>query len=260
MTSEPGITSHLEHKEDVSKSKKKKRKWSDTLDGSKPKSKKIRVGEQESKVLLDVDHEVSPFCLQTSSLYIPLSPVSQKFPIEGMCAEHLSPLILTYYPPFNGLILSYSDPILSEEPFHNDGNTVLLKNIDEYGMSWGWLTANFLILKLKKGTWLEGVIRLQNDGFLGVVCWNLFNASIERSKLPMDWKWKEACEISEFEDLNHLTTKSEESAGFYVDGQGKKVGGKIRFKVIEIESSQDRERGFLSIAGSMLSNEEIHAH
>ncbi|POS82268.1 hypothetical protein EPUL_006659 [Erysiphe pulchra] len=256
MTYELEITSYSEHKGNSHNTSLKKRKRGDTLDRPKSKLKKAKVREQVPYLAFDQEDEVSPFHLQTSSLYVPLSPVSQKYPIEGMCAEHLSPLILTYYPPFNGLILSYSDPILSEEPFQNDGDKVLLKNVDEYGMSWGWLTANFLVLKPKKGTWLEGVISLQNDGFLGVVCWNLFNASIERSKLPRDWKWREAGDLNQFEDLNQIIPHGEEYTGFYVDGQGKKIDGTIRFRVAEIESNQDSERGFLTIVGTMLSEEE----
>ncbi|RKF57169.1 DNA-directed RNA polymerase I subunit RPA43 [Erysiphe neolycopersici] len=256
MTSELEIISYSEHKLDSHNPSQRKRKRSDTLDRSRSKVKKTKIQEQVPYLPFDRDDEISPFHLQTSSLYVPLSPVSQKYPLEGMCAEHLSPLILTYYPPFNGLILSYSDPILSEEPFQNDGDTVLLKNVDEYGMSWGWLTADFLVLKPKKGTRLEGVISLQNDGFLGVVCWNLFNASIERSKLPRDWKWREAGDVNQFEDLDHMILHGEDNTGFYVDGQGKKIDGTIRFIVVEIESNQNSERGFLSIVGTMLSEEE----
>jgi len=196
--------------------------------------------------------EISPFHIQTSSLYLPLAPISQKVPLEGLCAEHLSPLILTYYPPFAGVLLSYSNPRLSEKPFGNDGSSALLNNIDEYAASWGWVTADFLLFKPEKKAWLEGYVNLQNDGHLGVVCWNLFNASIERKRLPEDWKWV-AVEDQGGEEVEGMgETYAENGIGYWVDGEGKKVEGTVRFRVKEIESNHDRERGFLSIEGTML--------
>jgi hypothetical protein len=45
-----------------------------------------------------------------------LAPISQLHSLAGICAEHLSPLILTYYPPFKGVVLSYSNAQLSKHP------------------------------------------------------------------------------------------------------------------------------------------------
>ncbi|CCU76468.1 DNA-directed RNA polymerase I subunit RPA43 [Blumeria hordei DH14] len=236
----------------------KKRKRGPTQDEDEPvKRKKTKSHRpRTASTTPECDEEISPFHLQTSSLFLPLSPISQKFPVEGMCAEHLSPLILTYYPPFNGLILSYSNPKLSQNPFNDDGDSVLLKSIDEYGVSWAWVTAEFLVLKPEKGASLEGYINLQNDGHLGVVCWNLFNASIERKRLPADWEWRDGCEAQMDEDDKDNQPLAGESSGYYVDGHGEKVEGMIKFRVADVESSQDRERGFLTIMGTMLSVEE----
>jgi len=197
----------------------------------------------------------SPFHMQIASLFLPLAPVSQKFPIEGICAEHLSPLILTYYPPFNGVVLAYNNPRLSERPFEDDGHTTLLQNIDEYAVSWAWVTADFLLFKPEKGAWLEGYINLQNEGHLGLVCWNLFNASIERKRLPKDWRWVGVEDLSTGNADGEGQTYAEDGIGYYVDEEGNKIEGNVRFRVKEIESSHDRERGFLSIDGTMLDEE-----
>lgn len=235
----------------------KKRKRDHTEDGAKSKSKKHKSTKTTNDTpILDASEEVSPFFLQTSSLYLPLAPVSQKFPVEGLCAEHLSPLILTYYPPFKGVVLSYNNVRLSEKPFHDDGSEVLLNNIDEYAVSWSWVTAEYLLFKPEKGVWLEGYINLQNEGHLGLVCWNLFNASIERKRLPPDWEWRDVSQMQNADDAMAGETYAEEGAGYYVDGAGNKIGGTIRFRVKEIESSHDRERGFLSIEGTILSEED----
>ena len=250
-----GSEKHRSKSEKKSKSShgEKKRKRDHAEEGPKSKSKKHKSDSRavESEIL-EMPATVSPFHLQTSSLYLPLAPVSQKYPLEGICAEHLSPLLLTYYPPFNGVLLSYSNPRLSEKAFGNDGEEVLLQNHDEYAVSWTWLTAEFLLFKPEKGAWLEGYVNLQNEGHLGLVCWNLFNASIERKRLPSDWKWKDVSDAREgWEGVGE--TYAEEGMGYYVDGEGKKVEGMVKFRVREIESSHDRERGFLSIEGTMLS-------
>ncbi|KAL2071186.1 hypothetical protein VTL71DRAFT_12421 [Oculimacula yallundae] len=250
-----GSEKHKSKSEKKSKSShgEKKRKRDHTEEGPKTKSKKQKSDSKaaESQVL-NAPATISPFHLQTSSLYLPLAPVSQKYPLEGICAEHLSPLLLTYYPPFNGVLLSYSNPRLSEKAFGNDGEDVLLQNHDEYAVSWTWLTAEFLLFKPEKGAWLEGYVNLQNEGHLGLVCWNLFNASIERKRLPSDWKWKDVSDAREGWE-GEGETYAEEGLGYYVDGEGKKIEGMVKFRVREIESSHDRERGFLSIEGTMLS-------
>lgn len=240
----------------------KKRKRTHDEDGHKHKSKKHRSEkpvEVEEIALEKADGPVtetnadfpeeSPFHVQTSSLYLPLAPISQRTPIEGICAEHLSPLILTYYPPFHGVVLSYNNPRLSEEPYKNDGSHVLMKSIDEYAVSWAWVTAEFLLFKPTRGGWLEGYVNLQNEGHLGIVCWNLFNASIERQRLPKDWKWIGT------EDLDG-DGYAEDGVGYYVDGAGIKIDGIVKFRVKDIESSHDRERGFLSIEGTMLDDKD----
>ncbi|KAK2625882.1 hypothetical protein QTJ16_005194 [Diplocarpon rosae] len=233
----------------------KKRKRDRGEEGPESKSKKHKSDKRAAQSeVLEAPPTVSPFHLQTSSLYLPLAPVSQKFPLEGICAEHLSPLLLTYYPPFKGVLLSYSNPRLAEKAFGNDGTEVLLQNQDEYAVSWTWLTAEFLLFKPEKGAWLEGFVNLQNEGHLGLVCWNLFNASIERKRLPSDWEWRDVADAREGNEGDG-ETYAEEGAGYYVDGEGNKIEGMIKFKVREIESSHDRERGFLSIEGTLLSEE-----
>ncbi len=232
----------------------KKRKRDHGEDGHKSKSKKHKLDKAASQSsAFEITDPASPFHIQTASLYLPLAPISQRYPLEGLCAEHISPLILTYYPPFNGVLLSYSNPRLAEKPFGNDGQTVLLQNIDEYAVSWAWVTAEFLLFKPEKGAWLEGYINLQNQGHLGIVCWNLFNASIESKRLPPNWSWKDVSAMQNAEDAKQGETYADEGPGFWVDGEGNKIEGIMKFRVTEIESSHDRERGFLSIEGTMLS-------
>lgn len=100
-------------------------------------------------------------------------------------------------------------------------------------------------------------MNLQNEGHLGVVCWNLFNASIERKRLPRDWVWRDVSELENRDgEEGRNEGYAEDGQGCWVDGRGKKVEGMIKFRVKEIESSHDRERGFLSIEGTMLDDDD----
>ncbi|MCJ1420539.1 hypothetical protein MMC32_006896 [Xylographa parallela] len=226
--------------------------------------------------------DYSPFHQETYSLYLPLSPICQAYPLEGLCAEHLSPLILTYYPPFRGVIFAYSNTHLSEQPRKPDRNahvrTVLAKSIDEYAVSFVWLTADFLVFKPQRGKWIEGWVNLQSESHLGIVCWNLFNASIERKNLPITWRWvaagskpkskaklkhsrgdSSADEDNEQADVVPPSSQAvQEDDGHFEDAEGKRIEGPIRFRIkdVEMSSSTDKEKSFLSIEGTLLSTEE----
>lgn len=266
---EPSSTSLKKHKS--SDSEKKRKRPSEEESSSQKKSKKHRSEKKNRSQKEPTPSQpptrsipqdpllLSPFHLQTASLYLPLAPISQRHPLEGLCAEHISPLLLTYYPPLHGVILSYSNARISNEPFQNpEPNGTLLKSIDEYATSWAWVTADFVLFKPERDGWLEGYVNLQNEGHLGIVCWNLFNASIESSRLPRDWKWvgiEGGAEI-ENESTSNGANYAEDGIGYYVDGSGKKIEETIRFRIKDIEASHDRERGFLSIAGTMLGDKE----
>ncbi|MCJ1353034.1 MAG: hypothetical protein MMC33_003018 [Icmadophila ericetorum] len=223
--------------------------------------------------------EWSPFLLQTFSLYLALSPISQSYPLQGLCAEHLSPLLLTYYPPFRGVVLSHSNARLAEEPGEEPKGKVLAQSIDEYAAPFVWVTADFLIFRPRKGGWIEGWVNLQNEDHLGLVCWNLFSASIERKRLSSGWRWIHAKNSTKKQQkkagANGMTNGIGESIGgedeadgpnyedgtphgYYEDENGEKVEGRVRFRVLDIETSMstNREKSFLSIEGSMLTDEE----
>lgn len=271
---------------DIEKSeKKRKRKEQDDSQDPSPK-KKHRSSKRASKITAATETPRIPpiapdspagssFHRQTSSLYLPLPPISQLHPLQGLCAEHLSPLILTYYPPFHGVILSYANVRLSSSPAGTTSNEdVLARSIDEYAASFIWVTADFLLFRPERGNVLEGWINLQNEGSIGLVCLNFFNASIERKRLPREWGW-----VSRVGGRSHrtntkklnggiLSNESEEEEprtsgirdveGQFQDGAGNPVEGLIRFRIKDIETSKstEREHRFLSIEGTMLSERD----
>ncbi|KAI9719233.1 MAG: hypothetical protein M1812_003563 [Candelaria pacifica] len=265
--------SHKKHKDRSGKKSEKKRKHEEVPNLESSPSKKPRSEKRSKRIVASPkptepssSAEGSPFYRQTSTLYLPLAPISQLHPIEGICAEHLSPLILTYHPPFRGVVLSYSNVRMSEGPngTAREGERVLSRAVNEYGATFIWVTADFLLFKPQEAGWIEGWVNLQNEGHLGLVCWNLFNASIERRRLPESWRWVDAGKVLASRGGGEKSTpyyhgeSSNETEGYFVDEMGSKVAGKIKFRVKDIETSPstDRERGFISIEGTMLSEQD----
>jgi DNA-directed RNA polymerase I subunit RPA43 len=234
-----------------SQEKEKKKRKRDGEDGHRSKSKKHKSDKTAAPAAAPDLDTPSPFHIQTTSLHLPLAPISQGAPLEGLCAEHLSPLILRYFPPLAGVVLSYSQARLGGSAFADEGGSTLARNVDEGAASWCWVTAEFLLFRPDRGAWLEGYVNLQNAGHVGVVCWNLFNANIKRDSLPASWRWvgveDQVAEAGE--------TFAEDGQGYFVDWEGKRVEGMVKFRVREIESSHDKETGFLSIEGTMLDDE-----
>ncbi|QIW97972.1 hypothetical protein AMS68_003490 [Peltaster fructicola] len=209
----------------------------------------------------DAPQTQSPFVHETQSLFLGLSPVSHRFPLEGACAEFLSPLLLTYYPPLNGVVLSYSNPRLSQHPEHAtqgaDGEEkVMGRSIDEYAVTYVWLTAEFLVFRPVIGTVLEGFVNLQNQSILGLLCYNYFNAGIEQSRLPGDWRWVEKEELED--DTDAQGEQIPQSSGHYVDASGEVVEGKVLFKVKDFEASAGMDGGTssINIFGTLLRDQD----
>ncbi|RYP43766.1 hypothetical protein DL768_009721 [Monosporascus sp. mg162] len=224
-----------------------------------------------------------PFFTQTVSQYLPLFPSGMVEPIEGYAEQHLRPLLNRYVPAFRGVLLSYRNPRIGEAPGKDSltdasqmEDTALLESIDEYAVGFSWLTVEADLFCPKRGSWMEGSLNLQSEGFIGVICFGMFNASIEASRLPSGWKWvdllskkgrkqqngKSAAETKlptpEPQDENGVEDDGADQAhstGYWVDESGSKVGGKLRFRIKNYEVGSVGDYGYLSIEGTMLDEE-----
>lgn len=162
---------------------------------------------------------------------------------------------------------------------------------DEYGVTLIWLTIEATVLRASPGTFVEGHIRLQNENYIGLVCWNFFNAVIKRRRLPDDWTWVAGGEgqsagtgkqrktikdagaeddevsVESADNGDEVPTSAQalplasqddaEYLGHFVDGQRKRIDELVRFKIknYECAPSNERERGFISLEGSLLDDE-----
>lgn len=187
------------HKDTTSPSK-KKRKHESHASTSKKSSSKISASSSSNKPTTTIPD--SPYTLTTATLYLPLSPISisPTHALASLLAEHLSPLLLTYYAPLKGIVLAYSNASISSTP-PSSTNVVnaedpnlpqpltLARTAGEYGVLYVYLTATFLVFRPQRGQILEGWVNVQSEGFLGAIVLNLFSVGIERKRLPPSWKW-----------------------------------------------------------------------
>ncbi|KAI9888282.1 MAG: hypothetical protein M1814_000772 [Vezdaea aestivalis] len=185
----------------------------------------------------------SPFHVQTASFHLPISPVGESDILSGVCVEHLSPMVLTFQSEFEAVVLSYSNIRLGEVPRGESGGALV---VNESSAWYLWVTADFLLFKPRQGDFIDGQVNLQDRGHLGLVCYNLFNASIEKKRLHSEWTWRE-------QQGSHDGSK-----GRWEDIDGNKVEGVIRFRVKDVESTDDKEKGFLSLEGTLLGDQEEH--
>ncbi|KAI0506320.1 hypothetical protein F5B22DRAFT_639324 [Xylaria bambusicola] len=218
-----------------------------------------------------IEHQF-PFYTQTVSQYLPLHPLGISEPVQGYMNQHLEPLLNHYVPGFGGVLLSYRNPRIGAAP--GDGSltqdsgmedVAILESINEHAVSFGWLTVEIDIFRPSRGAWLEGLVNIQSGGHIGVVCWGKFNASIESERLPRDWRWvdqharkdKEQAEPEAKDDATGDHTEVH-ATGYWVNKDGARITADtpIRFRIKNYEVGSSGDYGYLSMEGTMLTEEE----
>lgn len=232
-----------------------------------------------------------PFYTQTVSLYLPLYPAGMTEPLEGYADQHLKLLVNRYVPDLKGILLAYRNPHLGERPgakslTEQSGmeDVALLESVAEYAVGFGWFTAEVDIFRPTRGAWMEGKINLQSEGFVGVICFDMFNASIEASRLPEGWRWVDLMSSGNNKNHTNGSTKSSDpfaeedednknegnendedtagqaegteqlhQTGYWVDATGVRVTGNLPFRIKNYEVGSSETHGYLSIEGTMLS-------
>lgn len=162
--------------------------------------------------------------------------------------------------------MDYKNVTLGSEPTRagaakNDEMPTTLKSQREYAVGFGWITADVELFVPSRGAWMEGSVNLQTEGHIGVVCFGKFNASIEARRLPPSWKWvsNEDPEAEGMEETGSVVAPDEHgvvhqihSTGFWVDANGDKIKGKIRFRIRNFDVGSSGETTYLSLEGTML--------
>ncbi|OHE97248.1 RNA polymerase Rpb7-like domain-containing protein [Colletotrichum orchidophilum] len=217
-----------------------------------------------------------PFYTQTVSLYLPIYPIGWDTPCTAAATQHLEPLLNRYVPDLKGVLLAFRNVAVSEQPGRryaatSDAEHCDLASVDEYAVGFGYVTVDVDLFVPRRGAWMEGSINLENEGHVGVVCWGKFNASIESARLPPEWRWVHAgsaeaasyvadpFDESNKNDDDDKTAEDEHGAvrqihttGFWVDGAGDKVKGRVRFRIKAFDVGVSGDHGYLSLEGTML--------
>ncbi|KAJ4154812.1 hypothetical protein LMH87_000088 [Akanthomyces muscarius] len=207
-----------------------------------------------------------PFFSQTVSLYEPIYPIGWAQPVTNCEFHYLRHLQNKYVPSLRGVLMNYKNVALGDEPSRvgaasSDEEVTTLKSQREYGVGFGWITADVDLFMPSRGAWMEGSVNLQTEGHIGVVCFGKFNASIEARRLPPSWKWvsNEDPEAEGMEETASIVAPDEHgvvhqihSTGFWVDANGDKVKGKIRFRIRNFDVGVSGETTYLSLEGTML--------
>lgn len=171
------------------------------------------TAEQEDAELLDADSttstaqptppsnstENSPFHTALTSIYVPVPAIALTSALPSLISTHLMPLLLTYYPPLSGIILSISEPHLSSTAAHYPGSPLLPTTSPTYpqlalcadtsGVSFTWLTFTATTLSPSPSSTLTGYINVTSEGFIGLILYNYFQVSIAKTRIPRSWHY-----------------------------------------------------------------------
>lgn len=270
-TTEPTASPEKKHKRHKSEDKKDKKQ--------KRASSPPTATTNTNSATVIPDPKQYPFFTQTFSQRIAVWPAAFDEPLTKTAREYLDPQLNRYSPKFKGVLLAYKNVNLSDRPQRASSKTpptdetpVTLASIGPYAPPFAWLTADLHLFVPSRGAWMEGEINLQSEGHVGVVCFGKFNASISRRSLPKGWSWVEQ-EEDPFQETapaggeegdvqeNGEGKEDEDSAprlrsiGYWVDENGKKVEGKIYFRIKNFSSGSTGDYTFLSLQGTMLDDE-----
>lgn len=243
-------------------------------------------------------HTPSSFHSIRMSMYLPIPPIGLDKATAAMLTLHVTPLLLTYFPPAGGVVLSIHDPVLSAAPqaslnqpllppygnnVSKDPSHAYPKVGDELGACWAWLTVTFLVYSPQPGDKLEGWTNAMSEGFIGLVCYNYFQTSIAKSRIPKTWSWSGptretrqrktpkkgrlndddgSSQDNTFDSQETVVVREDDAidgtAGTFVDGDGVKIPDRLQFQVVDLEMIPAQERGQLAlqVEGTLLNPED----
>ncbi|KAK9383913.1 uncharacterized protein V2V93DRAFT_341963 [Kockiozyma suomiensis] len=202
------------------------------------------------------------FFRASTTLYLSIAPMYTLSPLQGVRAQHLDPLTMTYFAPVGGIVLAVLDVAVDED----SGARI----INESPFAFAWVTAELLVWRPKRGDILQGRINMQSRSHIGLLVCDVFNASITRDRIPPKWKFVEneytgedEVEEEEEEDRdaagllieNEGAAQSSKSLGSWVDNKGIKIDEKLTFVIEALETSG---RVF-SVEGSLLKLGDVNS-
>lgn len=216
-----------------------------------------------------VNQEGLSECFQTFStkLYVSLAPSNISNPINGIKAQHLDPLVMSYFPKAKGVVLAYYNIKLSpeNESVDQDNKRIKLAKISPSSpFTFLWITVDLLVWRPQIGDILEGYCYMQTASHIGLLVHDTFNASIKKYNIPNSWNFVPS-QLDEFEYDNENTTtdggdntnnnsgsRDFKSLGHWEDENSLKIEGKITFTIKNIYITNN----LISIDGTLIKPED----
>ncbi len=154
----------------------------------------------------------------STSLYVALAPVYALNPLLGIREQHLDPLVMSYFAPARGVILSYYNIRLYGDLSNNNTNSVTFM----------WISVDFLIWKPLVGDIIEGYVESETASQISLLIHDVFKIIVKRDSIPSNWSF-----------IN----------GHWVNSNGQKIDEKLRLTIKSVKVLDNRN---VMLDGSLL--------
>jgi DNA-directed RNA polymerase I subunit RPA43 len=203
----------------------------------------------------------------TTHLYVSLAPVHTHEPLKGIKQQHLDPLLMSYFPPAEGVVLAHYNLKLcgqDEKSSQDEDRPVMARIMYDSPFAYMWISVDLLVWKPMPGDVLEGWINLQSPSHIGLLVHDTFNVTIKRDAIPKGWVFipnqadddnvgEDADEEDNTNDKGSSNQSGPRSLGHWIDETGSRIDGKLRFTVKSLNVSAR----IVSVQGSLLKPGEV---
>ncbi|QLG73173.1 hypothetical protein HG535_0E02570 [Zygotorulaspora mrakii] len=202
------------------------------------------------------------------SLYLSLAPMYSQEPLSGIMKQHLNPMVMKYNSTVNGVVLGYKNlELVDADPLNkSDSEYKVVKLNSDTPFAFTWCHVDLYVWQPQIDDVIEGWIFIQSASHIGLLIHDAFNASIKKNYIPSDWTFIDN-EVQADQDQDESGSNSRESndadnannydsgfrtrsLGYWVDSNGERVDGKLKFHVRAIHTTGR----VISIEGALLSN------
>ncbi|KAG5363608.1 DNA-directed RNA polymerase I subunit RPA43 [Yarrowia sp. B02] len=170
----------------------------------------------------------------STSMYVSLAPMFSQKPVAGVKSQHLDPLVTRYFAPAGGVVLAHYNLKLYKRGSEGEGASVMGKFVNESPFTFMWISTDLLVWKPQVGDRLEGYVNMQTPSHIGLLVHDTFNCSIKYANIPEDWVFTP---FAETETQTAKKDRVRQSMGYWSDGSGKRVEGKLEFIIKTVHTT-----------------------
>lgn len=173
-----------------------------------------------------------------TSIYVSLSPIYAANLEAGVKAQHLDPLLMTYFGAAGGIVLEYFDVKVlgpSSATLQTTGKGALeSKGKLSTKPVFVWVSVQFLVWKPRVGDTMEGWLDFEAPLQINLVVLGTFLVTVKKEQMPEGWVFIR-CEVTEDESSFIEPVRVQRSKGYWTDRHGTKIPNKLRFRVTSVD-------------------------